>query len=243
MELINGDCLEELKKIDAGTVDLVICDLPYGITQLYWDKKLDIVELWKELLRVGKPNTPYFFFCTLKFGIEVINANPKMFKTDFVWNKTRLTNPMLTKNGFNRSHESILVFYDKSPPYFHMKYHTKKGGGRTKTYTLPHSGASVDMTLASYYTPPLPLSIMNSNPVKMNQLHKTQKPVEILETIIKYYSDDGATILDPTMGSGSTGVVCKTLGRRFIGIEKNPEIFEVAKTRLDEGNISSPPNV
>lgn len=228
--------MEELKKIDAGTVDLVICDLPYGITAFEWDKKLDIVELWKQLLRVGKPNTPYFFFCTLKFGIDIINANPKMFKTDIIWNKMRITTPMLVKYGFNRSHETILVFYDKPPPYFHMKYHTKVFRNKNTT-RVPNRVScctnSLDPTLECIYTPPLPLSIMNSMPPRKKQLHRTQKPLEILESIIKYYSDDGAIILDPTMGSGSTGEACKNLGRRFIGIEKNPEIFETAKKRLD----------
>lgn len=239
MNLIQGDCLDELKKLDAHSVDLVMCDLPYGITALEWDTKIDIDKLWKELLRVGKPNTPYFFFCTLKFGVEIINANPKMFKTDFVWNKMRLTNPMIARTGFNRSHETILVFYDKSPPYYHMKYHTKENALRKGMSKVPICGKQVDTQFASKYTPPLPLSIMDSNPVKVNQLHRTQKPLEILEKIIKYYTDDGAVVLDPTMGSGSTGEACRNLGRRFIGIEKDPEIYEGTKKRLDPDSIST----
>jgi site-specific DNA-methyltransferase (adenine-specific) len=237
MNLINGDCLEELKKLESNSIDLVICDLPYGITEFKWDKKIDIDLLWKELIRVGKPNTPFFFFCTLKFGIEIINANPTMFKNDFVWNKTRMINPLLCKNGFNRSHESILVFYDKPPPYFHMKYHTKQSTGRNATISKVSftDRVGLDLSLSYRYTPPLPLSILDFNPKTGNKkLHRTQKPTHILEMLIKYYSDDNAVILDPTMGSGSTGEACKNIGRRFIGIEKDPQIFEVAVKRLEE---------
>jgi DNA modification methylase len=235
MQLINGDCLEELKHIPDKSVDMVICDLPYGITDFKWDKKIDINQLWSELCRVGKPNTPYFFFCTLNFGIEIINANPKMFKTDFVWNKTRMTNALCARYGINRSHETILMFYDKKPIYNMMKYHTKQSSGRSGNISSSCREDIFDGTKAFEYTPRLPLSVMDYNPLgkKSKALHRTGKPVEILETLIKYYSNEGDTILDPTMGSGSTGVACNNLGRQFIGIELNKDIFEVAKKRLE----------
>ncbi len=233
MQLINGDCLEELKHIPDKSVDMVICDLPYGITDFKWDKKIDINQLWSELCRVGKPNTPYFFFCSLKFGYEIINANPKMFKTDFVWNKTRMTNGLCARYGINRSHENILMFYDKKPIYNMMKYHTKQLAGRKGPFTTSSRDTIYDATKICVYTPRLPLSVMDYNPVKAGSKHRTGKPVEILETLIKYYSNEGDTILDPTMGSGSTGVACANLGRQFIGIELDKDIFEVAKKRLE----------
>ena len=235
MNLFNGDCLEVLKTLPDNSIDIVICDLPYGITDFKWDKKIDINQLWSELLRVGKPNTPYFFFCTLNFGVEIINANPKMFKTDFVWNKTRMTNALCARYGINRSHETILMFYDKKPVYNIMKYHTKEPDGSIKVVSCVKDSSSSEKVERFAYTPRLPLSVMDYNPTgkRSKALHKTGKPVEILETLIKYYSNEGDTILDPTMGSGSTGVACQNLGMKFIGIELDPNIFEVAKKRLN----------
>jgi len=231
MLLLNGDCLEVLKTIPDKSIDLVMCDLPYGITNFKWDKKIDINLLWSELLRVGKKNTPYFFFCTLKFGMEIINANPKMFKNDFVWNKTRMTNGLCARYGINRSHENILMFYEKKPIYNMMQYHTKKSAGRSGPTSNTCRDDTYDGTKIFEYTPRLPLSIMDYNPVKKS-LHKTGKPVCILETLIKYYSNEGDTILDPTMGSGSTGVACINLNRKFIGIELDKEFFKIAEDRL-----------
>jgi len=233
MQLINGDCLEELKHIPDKSVDMVICDLPYGITQCDWDKKIDLSMLWVELKRVGKPNTPYFFFCKMRFAIELFNANPKWFRYEIVWDKGSLTNAYTSKIGFANSHELILVFYDKKPIYNYEKYHTLLP--RVKSITSHYcaiTGTKATPANQVMYEPKLPLSIVKC-PYTKRQLRQTQKPVEILETLIKYYSNEGDTILDPTMGSGSTGVACNNLGRQFIGIELDKDIFEVAKKRLE----------
>jgi len=235
MNLLNGNCLELLKTLPNKSVDLVICDLPYGVTECDWDNKIDLNLLWQQLLRVGKKNTPYFFFCKFKFGMEIVSANPKMFRYDIVWNKTRLTNPLICKNGFANSHELILVFYEHKPIYNYAKYHRLLPSDRIGKYFSNVTGkCHATNNKVVTYEPTLPLSIIDCmNIMGKKILRSTQKPVPILEKIIKYYSNEGDIILDPTMGSGSTGEACINLNRQFIGIEMDKICFDIAKNRLD----------
>jgi len=235
INLYNGDCLEVLKTINDKSVDIVICDLPYGITICEWDKKIDLNILWNELLRVGKDNTPYFFFCTFRFGVEIVNSNPKMFRYDLVWVKNRLTNALTSTQRIANAHENILVFYKKKPIYNYLKYHKKINNDNDKTYNSYNriTGTNVMSHKKRSYEPPLPLSCISANNVDGSHTkHSTQKPLPIIEMLIKYYSNEGDVVLDPTMGSGSTGVAAKNLGRKFIGIELDEKCFEVAKNRI-----------
>ena len=159
-----------------------------------------------------------------------------MFKQDFVWNKDKISNPMLAKFGFGRSHENILVFYKKPPTYNYLKYHKKK---RIDTPTLNINENNPDTCFYSrtltrmetIYTPRLPKSVLDfDKPTKRK--HPTEKPVPLLEHLIKYYTNEGDLVLDPTMGSGSTGEACRNLNRRFIGIEMDDTIYETAVERL-----------
>lgn len=232
MNLINGNCLEELKKLPSNSVDLVICDLPYGVTACKWDVKIDLTLLWTELLRVGKPNTAYFFFCTFRFGIEIVNSNPKMFKYDLVWSKSACSNPLLTNLRFGPAHENILVFYKHKPTYNYLKYHTVVSSFPTKVHIYNVTGNRSN-SVRRIYEPKLITSVLHhSNICGSHTKHTTQKPVPILETIIKYYSNEGDTVLDPTMGSGSTGEACKNLNRKFVGIELEEKIYRIATNRL-----------
>jgi len=170
--------------------------------------------------------------------MEIINANTKMFKNDFVWSKTRLTNSFYARHGINRSHENILMFYDKKPIYNLLKYHTKESSlknGKARVSSKDYE--TLEPFTTNIYTPRLPLSVMEYNPATpKTSIHRTQKPISILETLIKYYSDDDAVVLDPTMGSGSTGEASHNLGRKFIGIELDKTIYDVAVKRLEELN-------
>jgi site-specific DNA-methyltransferase (adenine-specific) len=245
MEIFNNNCLEKLKDIENNSVDCFICDLPYGSTKCKWDNKIDLDELWRELKRIARnDNTPYFFFCDFRFSIQVYNSNPKWFRYDLVWYKPNSAAGHLNSNKMPmRNHELLLVFYKKLPTYNKNEYHKKvidtfitdekiEGGVYNKSYQLNsqwYNGALYDVKL--------PCSVLE-HPIenKMNtkaRLHSTQKPQGILEWIIKYYTNEGDTILDPTMGSGSTGVACKTLNRNFIGIEMDEKFYEVAKKRLE----------
>lgn len=245
MKLLKGDCLDVLKTIPNKSIDMVICDLPYGITACKWDSIVDINQLWTELKRVGKENTPYFFFCSLKFGVSIINANPDMFRYDLVWAKNRLSNPLTTNSRFATAHENILVFYKKKPTYNYLQYHTKTphniARNRTNGFECRNklTGSKAFNSNDSFiYDPPLPLSWLKYNNVAGNHtLHSTQKPVDLLEQIIKYYSNSGDIILDPTMGSGSIGIACHNTERDFIGIEKDPKIYDIAVKRFTDLSI------
>ena len=247
MKLINGDCINELKNINDNSIDLCILDLPYGNTECKWDNKIDLDKLWIELKRVAKDNTPFFFFCNMRFATEIINSNPKMYRYDLVWYKPNSSaGHLLSGKMPMRNHELILVFYKKLPTYNKNEYHkkiaevqyikNKKKGDLC--YTT--GGGNCRIGTGKLYDIPLPKSVLEypiENKMSLyKRFHQTQKPQGILEWIIKYYSNENDVVLDPTMGGGSTAVACKTLNREFIGIELDKDIFEKAKERIENHN-------
>tara|TARA_R110000824_G_scaffold65532_1_gene170562 strand:- start:607 stop:1326 length:720 start_codon:yes stop_codon:yes gene_type:complete len=237
MKLLNGDCLEKMKELSDNSVDIVICDLPYGrFKHLEWDKMIDLKMMWEQTWRVCKINTPVFMFGDMKFGVELINSCPDHFKYEIVWNKNKTTTPLLSRKRFGKSTEYIFIFYKKQPVYNYQKYHkicewrdeknAKKDNPLQTHYK--HSKHFV-------YEPRLPLNFITHYAVRNKKLipNITEKPQFILEHLLKYFSNEGDTCLDMTMGSGSCGIACKTLNRNFIGIELNKKHFEVAKKRLN----------
>lgn len=280
--LINGDCLEEMKKIEDNKIDLLFCDLPWSATSCKWDCALDLKLFWKEINRICKIDCPMFFCCNVKFGNTLINSNPKNFRYDLVWIKSSPVGFLNAKKMPMKKHELIYVFYRKLPFYDLSSHKHKflgeresnrtgkdgvdnkgvwknrsKGGKETfNSYDPPlptsiikekqtedidekyknkgglYSKISRNGLLKNetHYNPPLPNSILEIKSEKGK--HATQKPVKLIEWILKYYSKEGDTILDPTMGSGSCGVACKNMKREFIGIEKDEEIYKVAVKRI-----------
>lgn len=236
-QLFNGNCLEILKQVPNASIDLVIADLPYGQTSCEWDTKIDLSLLWAELKRVGKENTAYIFFCTTKFGYDLIRSNEKWFRYDLVWHKPGSRCGFLNARKMPmRDHEMIYVFYNKLPTYNIADNHTQireieytenklTGVYRDNKNPVNHTGG------APVWDPRLPHSIIVC-PVDSKKQHLTEKPQGILEWLIKYYSLRGGSVLDPTMGCGSTGVACRTLGRNFVGIEMNTDFFNTAMQRL-----------
>lgn len=233
-QLYNGDCLEVLKNIADSSVDLVIADLPYGQVRCEWDVIIDMTKLWEQLLRVGKETTAYVFFCTTKFGYSLIESNKKMFRYDLVWEKPNSRCGFLNARKMPmRAHEMIYIFYNKLPTYniednhvnLHELVYKKENGDNIYS---KHRSSTVRRKI---YEPGLPSSIISCN-VNSKKKHPTEKPQGVLEWLIKYYSKRGDVILDPTMGSGTTGVACKTLGRSFIGIELNKEYFDIATAQI-----------
>ena len=385
-KLINGDCIEEMKKLEDNSVDLLFTDLPYSTektkcTSCAWDKPIDLEKFWKEVNRVCKINCPMFFCCNTRFGVELINSNPKNYRYEYIWSKSKKVGFLNSGKMRLTAHELIYVFYRKLPVYNVKKYHKHKflkepdnkeiktslysNNGKERTLNrvaddicyeppLPSSVITetrnddgckslyaneknkkdryiVDGKLRDSeprYEPPLPSSIIRNDeydnreiksrntlkneenygkdylkkkenfraynpnlgakgeesniyePALPNSIirdtsnykndsdfygqidrpdfmrknnescyepalpdslleiksvggkHQTQKPVDLINFFIKYYSNEGDTILDPTMGSGSTGISCKELKRNFIGIELNEEIYKVAEERL-----------
>jgi len=362
-KLINGDCIEEMKKLEDNSIDLLFCDLPYGQTSCKWDSLINLDKFWKEINRVCKINCPMFFCCTTKFGASLINSNPKNYRNDFVWAKSRKSGFLNSGKMPLRSHEMVYMFYRKQPVYNVKQYHkhkflkepddkkikttlyssngkerklervandivydpplpnsvitetrdddgcvsmygNEKGkkdryivdgklrdseprydpplpesvitesiyestslyGTENKKIRFKNEDGSINKELnAERYTPPLPHSVIKQdvkeeiyNIVLRNnfgcdtnlyepplpdsvlsiknqgRLHQTQKPTDLISFFIKYYSNEGDTILDPTMGSGSTGISCKELNRKFIGIELDEKIFKTAEERINK---------
>jgi site-specific DNA-methyltransferase (adenine-specific) len=253
MILLQGDCLELLKEIPDESVDLIFCDLPYGQTSCKWDCKIDLGKLWAELLRVKKLKTPLFFTTTTKFGIGLINSSPKNcpFRYDIVWAKSLSTSFLLAKKMPMRKHEMIYVFYEKLPFYdlsSHQHRFIQEPEVSKESYQkalptsvikekgcygekVPNSEAKYGQKCAQQYDPPLPTSMLEIKSTRGK--HSTEKPVALMEWILKYYSKEGDVVLDPTMGSGSMGVACQNLNRDFVGFEMDEEIFGSACQRLE----------
>jgi site-specific DNA-methyltransferase (adenine-specific) len=311
LNLINGDCLEEMKKIEDNTIDLLFCDLPFGCTSCKWDCQIDLSLFWKEINRICKTTCPMFFCCNAKFGNTLINSNPKNFRYDLVWIKSTPVGFLNAKKMPMKKHELIYVFYRKLPLYdisshSHKflgeresnrkgkkdgvdnkgvwKNRSKSGKETSNSYNPPLPTSIIKTELYSntniqgkrelyrnesnQYEPPLPTTIIKDidekyqnkgglySEISRNGLvksethyepplpntileiksekgkHPTQKPIKLIEWILKYYSREGDTILDPTMGSGSSGVACNNMNRKYIGIELDETIFKNAEKRL-----------
>ena len=238
IKTICGNCLYQMKEIQDNSIDLLFCDLPYGETSCSWDCEINLEVFWKEVNRICKERTPMFFCCSTKFGVSLINSNPKNFRYDMVWVKSHAAGFLNSKKMPMRKHEMVYVFYRKLPLY-DLSSHKHKFiiEDKIENKVLDNcygENAHIkeyvgEARKATVYDPPLPTSILKfKNDVG---LHSTQKPVELLKWIIKHWSREGDVVLDPTMGSGSTGIACRELNRKFIGIEKDEEIYAKAIKR------------
>jgi len=241
VQLIHGDCIQKMKDLSDNSVDIVITDLPYGMfhkkkrENTNWDHAINLNDMWRELWRVGKKNCPIFMFADMRFAATLINSQPKWFKYDIAWIKNQSTNPMNMKYMFGKATEYILVFYKKRPTYNVFKYHKviKELPNEVNGGILGRSG--VEKYTKRYYEPKLPLNVINCGNVHHKNKLKcgiTEKPVQIMEHLLKYYSNEGDTCLDICMGSGSTGEACLNMNRNFIGIELNDKHFEICEKRL-----------
>ena len=291
-----------MKKLPDKSVDIMICDLPYGETNCEWDKIIDMEEFWVQFKRIRKSKrTACIHFCSTKFGYSLIKSWEKGFKMDMVWVKRNKTGGLGSKHRPMRNHEMVYFFYEQSPKYNRDKYHKRnnnvkhaqsettkekksdndenvkvertqknfepvqpasvleeepkytkahldnnRGGAGTNTKTDIFSKENIKKFHEENgvgFTPPNPASVLEeedpltvfkSNKVFIGKRnHQTEKPQDILEFFLKYWTDEGDVVLDPTMGSGSTGVACKKLGREFIGIELDEKYFNVAVDRIN----------
>jgi DNA modification methylase len=237
--LLHGDCLELMPTLGDNCVDMVLVDLPYGVTKCKWDIAIDLAEMWVQLKRICKPNANIVFFCTTKFGYQLIHSNKKWFRYDIVWSKPN------SRAGFQhanrmpmRKHEMVYVF--GNPSAGGKTYNSQKTTGH-KPYDrgITNSKSTLYSELGEYESIPNtgdrhPSSIIESILTGEKRLHPTQKPVALCEWLIKTYSNEGDVVLDFTMGSGSTIVAAKNTGREFIGIELDEDIFKIAEERLNE---------
>ena len=226
--LHHGDCLDLMAGIESGSVDMILCDLPYGTTACKWDTVIPFEPLWAHYKRVIKPNGAIVLFGSQPFTSALVMSNVKMFKYCWVWNKKISGNPLLAKYQPLKIHEDICVFsrnkHNYSPEMRKGKMRIK-GGGKSNLLNMEMSKSIND----DYY-PTSILEFSNAN----RGIHPTQKPVALCEYLIKTYTNEGETVLDNCMGSGTTGVACLNTGRTFIGIEKDLAYFEIACSRIEQ---------
>ena len=240
-DLIRGDCLVEMQKIADNSIDCIICDLPYGTTQCKWDSIIDLDLLWKEYKRVIKYNGAIVLFAAQPFTSALVMSNPKMFKYDWVWQKPKGTGHLNAKKQPMRDKEDVLVFYKKQCNYNPQMtegepYKEKSGWKGTEGY----EGYGVDKRIGNDNKGVrYPKQVQQFNVVERGTLHPTQKPIELLEYLVKTYTNENDTILDNTMGSGTTGVAAKNLNRNFIGIELDDKYFEIAEKRINETQVQT----
>lgn len=234
-ELWQGDCLELMKNIPDKSIDMILCDLPYGTTQCKWDEIIPFEPLWEQYNRIIKDNGAIVLFGSEPFSSKLRMSNIKMFKYDWVWKKTMASNFALCKKQPFKKHEMISVFYKKQPTYNPQMedgkpYVDNRNSGKRNASVGVDDGIArqpINNTGTRY-----PSSVQEFSNGNNGNVHPTQKPVDLLEYLIKTYSNIGEIILDNTMGSGSTGVAALNLGRKFIGIELNEDYFNIAKSRM-----------
>jgi DNA modification methylase len=242
INLLHGDCLELMKNIPDNSIDMVLTDPPYGTTQCKWDFVIDFQLMWEQLKRITKDNGAICLFGSEPFSSALRMSNIKMFKYDWVWDKSRGFNFAQAKKQPMKSHEIVSIFYKKQPfycPQMTSALHDNRNrqgftySVKKEIYSVSSgkSRASKDYDSKKRY--PLSIQTFKKNWSPQQQVHPTQKPVALLEYLIKTYTLENETVLDFTMGSGSTGVAAKNLNRKFIGIEMDDKYFEIAKNRIE----------
>ena len=239
IELIQGDCLEKMKDVLDGSIDMVLTDPPYGTTACKWDTVIDLPKMWEQLKRITKKNGAIVMTASQPFTSALIMSNIKMFKYCWVWDKRVASNSQLAKYQPLKIHEDVCVFAKGKCKYnpqglvdceiIRSNANRSKGVG--------HVGSERKREAFIQKKKGYPKSIQNFKPNNIGKLHPTQKPVALMEYLIKTYTNEGETVLDFTMGSGTTGVACKKLNRNFIGIELDPEYFKIAEKRIKEISV------
>lgn len=241
VELIRGDCLEKMKNISDGSVDMILCDLPYGTTQNSKDIQIPFDKLWEQYERIIKDNGAIVLFGQDLFFVDLIQSNRKLFRYDLVWDKQLISGFLNANRMPLRVHEQIGVFYKKLPIYNPQYTEGKPLHSKGKSYINKEpkneNYGKFEMTDDSRAgsTQKYPKSIISfRKPHPSKARHRTEKPVELLEWLINTYTNEKETVLDNCMGSGSTGVACRNINRNFIGIELEPKCFKIADKRINE---------
>ena len=241
-EIFNNDCFDTFPNIKDKNIDVVLVDLPYGEIANSWDKRIDLNLMWEHLKRICKQKTTYIFFATLRFAVELINSNPKWYRYDLVYVKNNSVGFLQCKHLPLRQHELILIFQNKNTgtktynpqmvqgkPYIHRGSKARKNEPIYDNHTTrtPYINSSGDR---------YPTSILSGFKTDKEKLHPCQKPVSLCEWLLKTYSNEGDTVLDFCMGSGSSILACVNLNRCYIGIEKDTVYFDKASQRIAEAN-------
>lgn len=241
--LYHGDCLEVMKQIPEHSIDLIICDPPYGTTSCSWDVLIPFEELWKSFHYVIKPNCAMIIFGTEPFSSHLRMSNLKEFKYDLIWKKSKSGSAFTAKYRPICKHENIHIFslggkktiYNPQmivgTPY--KRIHRPSKDEKVNNHHIGFNHKEFVQSINDGFRYPCSVLEFPQKWRRQDTLHPTQKPVELLEYLIKTYSNEDMIVLDPTMGSGSTGIACLNTNRNFIGIEKDEKYFEIAKQRIE----------
>lgn len=243
MNLLHGDCLEEMKKLKDNSVDLILCDLPYGTTASAWDKIIDFDKLWNEYNRLITKQGAIVLFASGQFTYKLINSQSDIYRYKWIWVKNKVSNFVNSKNRPMTKYEEICVFskgITANTSHTERKMHYYPQGvkevnkvnknNRNRFGTIAGKRPSQKGTFITEYTN-YPSDVLFYD-VDSKKVHPNQKPIALLEYLIKTYTKENETVLDNCMGSGSTGIACKLTNREFIGIEKDDNYFELAKNRI-----------
>jgi len=244
-EILLGDCLELMKDIPNGSIDMILCDLPYGTTNCKWDIIIPFEKLWEQYYRITKPNAAIVLFSTQPFTTALISSNMKDFRYSLIWDKIRAAGFLNANRMPLKQHEDINVFYKMQPTYNPQKY-IDKPYDKTK-----YNGNKLDKNVLGAYTSQssknegerFPKSILtfSQNWRRQDQIHPTQKPVELMEYLIKTYSNEGDLILDNCAGSGTTAIACLNTNRQFIVMEKEQKYYDIILKRVGDFNKNFEP--
>ena len=244
MRLVQGDCLDVMPTLPAGSVDMILCDLPYGTTACAWDSVIPFDALWTQYRRIAKPNAAIVLTASQPFTTDLIQSNRADFRYEWIWRKNAASNFANANKMPGKAHENVCVFYRAQPIYNKQPTRSevkdrafgRANGSHGKTKAggvygnLQTTGET--MVLKEFVSPKSVLDfpvVPNANGTKV---HPTQKPVPLFEYLIRTYTNSNDTVLDNCMGSGTTGVAAKHTGRRFIGIERDPTYFSIAVDRI-----------
>jgi len=243
INLKQGNCLELMKEIPNGSVDLVLCDIPYGTTACKWDSVIPFDKMWEQLKRIRKDNTAILLFGSEPFSSNLRMSNMSEFKYDWIWDKKRVSNPMMAKKMPLKNYEIISVFYKQQPTYNPQPTQKSTGKGMSnkghnETHETETTGKSKLITRRDYTDVGYPkmllteIKVINNLTTDRAGLHPTQKPIELNEYLIKTYSNENETVLDFTMGAGACGVAAVNLNRNFIGFELDENYFKISEERI-----------
>ncbi len=242
MDIHNLECLDYFKKVADNSINLFVLDLPYTTTNwgkttvCKWDTPIDLEKMWVEIKRIMKKNAVIIFFCNTKFGFNLIQSNQKWFKYDLIWKKSRKVGFLSANKMPLRQHENIYIFKKEGGTYNSQMEEGEPYNKNWKGKANESAYGNFNVALIENKGTRHPTNILEfSNPSK--SIHKTQKPVDLLEWLIKSYSNEGDLICDFTFGSGSTAIACLNTNRIFTGCERDTDIFKTAKERIEEHNV------
>ena len=243
--LMQGDCLERMKEIPRGSVDAIICDPPYGATACKWDSIIPLEPMWEQLKRVIKPNGAIVMTASQPFTTALISSNMKMFKYEWIYEKTNPKGFLSARNRPLTAHENVCVFSNGAHVYYPQKWkipehlRTKRKHATSKTSGEVYGAREIKRWDDDGSRFPTSVIGFSNRVGRSENYHPTQKPVALMEYLIKTYTNEGETVMDFTCGSGTTGVACANTGRKFIGIELDLNYFNIALDRIEQSHNSN----